>query len=184
MKSEGEDDVKRVWKYPIASASISSSVSAHKPLALRSFVTMFRALRCLVVAWKNFVFWSPSLRQIARLFCFQYSSSSLKAAQRLHLRLRIASWEKSSSVWACSSRSFMSSIFFLAFEWLSRFHREINLRHWAILSYKSSLLKRHGSFQPYSTVSRNPFLPIHLLSNLKFLLPSFLRDRKRVNIGL
>ena len=54
--SEGSVEVKSVWKYPVATFSISDSVSAHVPLDLRSFVTRLRALLCFVVAWKNFVF--------------------------------------------------------------------------------------------------------------------------------
>ena len=55
-KLEGSDEVKRVWKYPVATSSISFSVSAQRPLAFRSFVTRFLALSYFVVAWKNLVF--------------------------------------------------------------------------------------------------------------------------------
>lgn len=70
-KSEGFDEVNKVSKYPVATCSTSSSVSAQVPFDRRSLSTRFLALRCLVVAWKNFVFRSPSLNQLARLFCFQ-----------------------------------------------------------------------------------------------------------------
>lgn len=70
-KSEGSKEVKRVWKYLVATSSISFWVSSHTPFDFRSFVTRFLALLCLVVAWKNLVFRSHSCSQFARLFCFQ-----------------------------------------------------------------------------------------------------------------
>ena len=105
--SFGAEAVNRSVKYSEAKFSIPSSVSTQLPKESRSFVIRLRALLCFVLAWKNFVFLSPSLSQIARLFCLQNSSSSLYASHNFHFNSSSSSVDKLSSFWALSS-SFLS----------------------------------------------------------------------------
>lgn len=89
-----------------------------------------------------------------------------------------------SSFCTWSSLRFNSSMIFLVFDGLPRFHLAIALRHFPIFSYSWVGSLASSSPHPCLTVSKKPSLPNHLLSNLKPLRPLCSLDFIRTRTGL
>lgn len=75
--SPGLEVVNNSWKYSQNLLSISSSSSCQFPMLSSIPSILFFLFLDDAFAWKNFVFLSPPLSQLALDLCFQYVSSSI-----------------------------------------------------------------------------------------------------------